>query len=283
MNKPLLFRESSKVTEHYSREALKEFADVFKVISDGNESWLDAGCGPGNVTLNVLLPMLPANFKRLVGVDVSEEMVYYAREAAAHPKVSYELLNLDIELEKQPFNETEAFDHIASFFCLMYIQNQSVCIENFNKLLKPGGDVLIVFLVKHPMYDAYEHLSKSNRWGEYMKDVDKKITPYLHSTNPKEEFQLLLETGGFTELDVRVQDSFYVFEDVHTLRGLLHSVNPFIDRIPAYDREAFLDDFIEYFVQGGYGLDEKDSKAGGFKFPYRMMVAYGRKASIQLN
>ncbi|XP_037029776.1 juvenile hormone acid O-methyltransferase-like [Bradysia coprophila] len=283
MNKPLLFRESSKVTEHYSREALKEFPNVFKGISDGNESWLDAGCGPGNVTLNVLLPMLPENFKRLVGVDVSKEMVTYAREAAAHPKVSYELLNLDVELEKQSFNETEAFDHVVSFFCLMYIKNQNVCIANFNKLLKAGGDVLIAFLVKHPMYDAYEHLAKSSRWGEYMKDVDRQITPYLHSTKAKEEFQLLLETGGFTELDVRVQDSLYVFEDVNTLRDLLHSVNPFIDRIPAHDKQAFLDDMIGYFVQAGYALGEKDGKASGFKLPYRMMVAYGKKASIQLN
>lgn len=101
MNKPALYRESSKVAEYYSQKALQEFASVFQSRSNGNDSWLDAGCGPGNVTINILLPMLPVNFKRLVGIDVSKEMIAYARKTYTHPKVSYELFNLDLELEKQ--------------------------------------------------------------------------------------------------------------------------------------------------------------------------------------
>lgn len=101
--------------------------------------------GPGDVTAEVVLPFLPANFKRLVGADVSKEMVEFCRKTHKHPKLSFEQFNFDQELEKQPFSNVEPFDHIFSFYCLHFIQNQKLCLQNFYKLLNPGmSDFLAV-------------------------------------------------------------------------------------------------------------------------------------------
>lgn len=219
MNNAALYRDSNDVTRLYSQKALDDFLDIIDWRSDGCDSVLDCGCGPGNTTFDILLPKLPVNFKRLVGVDISKKMIEYARKTYIHPKVSFELINLEVEVKKQSFDFNKPFDHITSFFCLMWIKNQKLCIQNFYELLKPGGDMLLVFMGYNPAYDAYKLLSRNNRWAQYMEDVDQMITPYQYSTNPGTEFQNLLTDCGFTECEVRVEDSHYVFEGEDSMRS----------------------------------------------------------------
>lgn len=138
MNKPEMFHLTKHLSQHDSRQTLEDYASSFKWRSGGGDSALDAGSGPGDVTTEVVLQFLPANFKRLVGADVSKEMVEFCRKTYNHPKLSFEQFNFDQELEKQPFSNVEPFDHIFSFYCLHFIQNQKLCLQNFYKLLNPG-------------------------------------------------------------------------------------------------------------------------------------------------
>lgn len=156
------------------------------------------------MTTEILLPFLPANFSRLVGADVSNEMVEYCRKTHKHPQLSFEQCNFELELEKQPFSKVEPFDHIFSFYCMHFIQNQNICLTNFYKLLNPGGDLLVLFLAKRVNYDIMKIQSKDNRWAEYMTDVERHLTPYQFSENPGEEFRTLLSETGFIGCDVRV-------------------------------------------------------------------------------
>lgn len=212
MNKAALYRKNNKITRCTSQELMQEFASRLKWRSDGRDSVLDAGCGPGDVTLDIVLPALPSTFERLVGIDISEDMLDYARKTQVHPKLSFEQFNLGMELEKQSLNGIEPFDHITSFFCLMWIRNQKICIRNFHKLLKPGGDMVIAFIKHHVVYDAYEHLSQDIRWAEYMVDYEQQLSPYHNSKNAREEFSNLLKDCGFTEYDVRVDEKKFTFD-----------------------------------------------------------------------
>lgn len=133
-----MFHLTKHLSQHDSRQTLEDYASSFKWRAGGGDSVLDAGCGPGDVTTEVLLPFLPANFKRLVGADVSTEMVEFCRRTYSHPKLSFEQFNFDQALEQQPFCNVEQFDHIFSFYCLHFIQNQKLCLQNFYKLLNPG-------------------------------------------------------------------------------------------------------------------------------------------------
>lgn len=224
MNKVSLYLEANQLQRSNTQQVLQQFKSVLKWRSDGNDSILDAGCGPGDVTIDSLLSILPTNFDRLVGVDISKEMIAYARETKIHPKVSFEQFDLEVELEKQPLNGMAPFDHITSFFCLMMIQNQRTCIQNFYKLLKPEGDMLLVFLAGHPLYDIYKTLSLENRWAEYMTDVDQKISPYHYSEQPAEEFQKLLSDCGFKICDVQMHNKEHVFDNAEQLKSKIMNV-----------------------------------------------------------
>lgn len=133
-----MFHMTKHLSQHDSRQTLEDYATSFKWRKGGGDSVLDVGCGPGDVTAEVLLPFLPENFKRLVGADVSNEMVEFCRKTRKHPKLTFQQFNVDQELEKQAFASVEPFDHIFSFYCLHFIQNQKLCLQNFYKLLNPG-------------------------------------------------------------------------------------------------------------------------------------------------
>lgn len=62
---------------------------------------------------------------------------------------------------------------------------------------------------------------------------------------------------------------------------LLFAVNPFVDRIPDDEKEAFLDDAIRQIAKKCHvynGDIEKNKTGCRFTYPYRLIVAYARKA-----
>lgn len=114
-----LYRKVKYLQKREARQALLDYAHLIMWRSDGCNSVLDAGCGSGDVTRE--WPILPSNFKRLVGVDISYKMLDYAKKTQIHPKLSFEYFDLNLELEKQALRSSEPFDHVFSFFCLMCI------------------------------------------------------------------------------------------------------------------------------------------------------------------
>lgn len=219
MNRPELYRQVNRIQRRDAQEALEEFADSIKWRSDGCDSVLDAGCGSGDVTVDILLPILPRNFHRLVGIDVSREMIDYARKTQINSKLSFEQFDLCIELEKQPLSSIKSFDHIFSFYTFHRVLDKKMCIQNFHKLLSENGDMFLTFIGNHPLYDAYKEQSFDKRWASYMMDVDKIAPPYQHSENPCKEFRDLLNNHGFTNCVVRVFGKNFTFENTETLRG----------------------------------------------------------------
>lgn len=216
MNKADLYHQNKNNSIVDSEKALQNVASVFKWRTDGCDSVLDAGCGSGDVTYEVLLPFLPATFRRVVGVDISKEMVEFAQTKYVHPNLSFQEFNMDVELEKQQLKNAEPFDHIFSFYALHWIQDQKLCMQNLYKLLLPGGDMFLLFLGQHPAYDVYAEQSKDSRWAKHMTDAGQRMSPYHYSKNPGEEFRQLLVDCGFKECNVTADKKYYN----HTLESL---------------------------------------------------------------
>lgn len=61
---------------------------------------------------------------------------------------------------------------------------------------------------------------------------------------------------------------------------LLYAVNPFVDRIPDGEKDAFLDDAIRQIAKKCHvynGDIEKNTKSCRFTYNYKLIVAYARK------
>lgn len=62
----------------------------------------------------------------------------------------------------------------------------------------------------------------------------------------------------------------------HFLSDLAHAVNPFIDRFPAKEKEAYLEDVVQKLTQKFGGLHQ-DNKKSTIVIPYKNIVAYAQK------
>ncbi|XP_037521305.1 juvenile hormone acid O-methyltransferase [Rhipicephalus sanguineus] len=132
---------------------------------DRNLQFLDLGCGTGDFTRRCLLPRCPPS-ARIVAVDSSEEMLTYARQMFAHPRIEYD--RLDISGDVADFvAKYSTFNRIYSFFCLNWVRNQEEAMKNVSSLLSSGGECVLVFPAWSRSRMPWMKLARLDRWRKY--------------------------------------------------------------------------------------------------------------------
>lgn len=137
---------------------------------------VDLGCGTGIFTF-LLEKYDPA---KLVGIDLSEEMLQIAREKAEESNSGAEFVLHDAatcnEVVKEPV------DFIFSSTTSHYIKDLGQLFENVSKSLKVGGEC--IFSIIHPVYSAMypiEHVDGSypedEEWS--VRYLDKSMRAYI--------------------------------------------------------------------------------------------------------
>lgn len=142
---------------------------------------LDAGCGPGFLTRD----LLAAGARRVVGVDVSPTMIALSRKRVGQA-AEFVVADLGHPLELAP----NQFDLIVSSLALDYVRDWSIPLQGFHRLLKDQGR--LVFSVQHPM-GSYKWFSPPSAFGVH----------YCEAT-----------WRGFTEEPVIVPDYYRSFEEI---------------------------------------------------------------------
>lgn len=118
---------------------------MLSLLSDieGNRV-LDAGCGAGHLTQE-----LSDRGATVIGLDISHEMLGYARERA--PDADFVQANLGGNL---PFIDG-TFDGIASSLAFHYVRDWEMLFRCLRRILSHGG--WVVFSVQHPHADFEEY------------------------------------------------------------------------------------------------------------------------------
>lgn len=117
-----------KLNEFKNRDVagiLKEFSNKFYWKNDGTDTLINIGCGTGDITLEHLRPIMPDNFKRLSGCDISKKMIDFS-DYFLYKKDDVDFFELDIECDlimDLPQLIAE-FDHVTSFGGLELFKNQ---------------------------------------------------------------------------------------------------------------------------------------------------------------
>lgn len=116
---------------------------------------LDVGCGTGNFSIK-----LAKLGVKIVGIDISEEMLKIARQKA-------EKLGLEIEFKKMNVYSLEFpsnhFDGVFSMATFEFIEDPKSAYNEMVRVLKPGGHLLIGTINKDsPWAELYEAHAKQD-------------------------------------------------------------------------------------------------------------------------
>lgn len=111
---------------------------------------LDAGCGPG-----VYSEWLMDHGADVVALDVSPKMVELAKRRCG---AAIDVRQADLS-KPLPFLDSVSFDIVLCPLVLEYIEDWSGLFAEFNRVLRPGG--YLVLSVTHPFFD-YTYFNSNN-------------------------------------------------------------------------------------------------------------------------
>ncbi|KAG4077339.1 hypothetical protein HA402_009740 [Bradysia odoriphaga] len=260
---------------------LEEYKAKIRLRADGKDSLLDMGCAGGNITIDVVLPiLLPKTFSRLVGVDVSRKMIDYANERFRLPNVSFEVLDIGSDITDFSMAH-QRFDHITSTLCLHLVPDQQRTLKNIFNLLEPNGDCLLYILVDCVVFDTYGRIHK--KWSKYMDDADDFISPYYRRVNPEYLLKKYIKNAGFTRYEIQMRQATVNFDNIKQFKEGYRSVIPFLHRMPVTEQEDFMEEFVdralEVMVEKNVLKNEQLHNGGDLKMqvPYTIMSAFVEK------
>lgn len=111
---------------------------------------LDLGCGMGERCVD----FIRRGASRVVGIDISENMLAAAREKSSHPRIEY------LRLPMEEIGRLEGpFDVVTSSLAMHYVQDYAGVVSAVYGLLKKGG--AFVFSQESPLTTCF---STGERW-----------------------------------------------------------------------------------------------------------------------
>lgn len=235
------YNRNSSAQEEWARELID------KLQLSGNEQVLDIGCGDGKVSAEIAA-WVPRG--KVVGLDISEEMVGYARQKFPPEKYS----NLKFVLgDASNLNYAQEFDVVFSNATLHWIIDHVPVLKGIARSLKPSGKVLLQMGGKG---NAAEILALANekcqsgKWSAYFKNFQ---TPY--GFYGPEEYTGWLKQAGLKAKRIELLPKDMVHSSKNALAGWVRTTwLPYTQRIPAEMQESYIAEIVDEYL-GLYPLD----------------------------
>ncbi|KAF5307238.1 hypothetical protein FQR65_LT06954 [Abscondita terminalis] len=249
------------LSTYFKQIKLNEFCEV-----------MDVGCGPGNVTSSLLIPALPESIKKLVAVDISEEMINFARRKYTdNDKIMFRVMN--ITTEKIPKEFLNRFDHIVSLYCFHMVFDHKQALSNIYKMLQPGGNVFLNFMGYCIIFDVYKSLKEEKEWSHYLRRYNTIAPPTQTLENPTVWFEKLLTEVGFKAHYCVATKKEYIYPR-SIFEKLVLAVNFFQFLVNL--EESFVNYHMDYLKKKNYFYIDSDG-IEYYRFPYTLLTVYGSK------
>lgn len=124
---------SSPMIEFMARHSAEVEAGFFLPQLKPGMELLDAGCGPGSITLGLARTVAPG---RVIGIDIEEFQFERARENAKRDGLNVEFQKASVY--ELPFDYRQ-FDAVFSHAVLESLSDPAAALAEFRRVLKPGG------------------------------------------------------------------------------------------------------------------------------------------------
>ncbi len=155
------FQEEHKIPLGISYGPWMPKEDKLKLMGDlMNKNVLEIGCGGAQCGI-----VFAKKGAKVIGIDISEEQLKYAKELARKNKVKVNLLQGDMENLKQIKSRSQ--DIVFSSWALFYVENLTKCFKEVHRVLKKKG--IFVFSTAHPFWRCLGKESlkvKRNYWDD---------------------------------------------------------------------------------------------------------------------
>ena len=227
----------------YQRISDPQFSWGKKVLArvqvSGDETLLDAGCGTGRLTAE-LVEMLPHG--RVVAVDLSQNMLRTAREQLEGFPGRVQFVSVDVQ--HLPFHE--CFDGIFSTATFHWIPNHDQLFRSLYAALRPGAWLIAQCGGAGNLQRLLERvalLCHAPKYAPY-------LASYRHSwvyANPQETAQRMC-SSGFVEVETSLEEAPTLFADAQQYQEFVSKVilHRHLELIPdAGIRRDLLDELAE--------------------------------------
>ncbi|HET6343587.1 MAG TPA: methyltransferase domain-containing protein [Myxococcota bacterium] len=199
----------------------------------GDERVLDAGCGSGRITCE-LLARLPRG--GVVGVDLSERMLEAAHRCVI-PEEGQRAAFIRADL--QTFVLPETFDGIFSNMALHFVEDHTALFANFARMLAPGGWLALQYgtrQTQHPAILRMLHMLQEPPYSDYLS-----ARVFAFTGGDTDADRDALERAGFADIDVRVIAATPSPEHAEKMREFMRStmLQDCLQRLPESMRSEF--------------------------------------------
>lgn len=244
---------------YYDKSSIMQFKIALDLLEnfsfEGNETVLDIGSGNGRLT-EVIAKRVPQG--RVIGIDLSEEMVEFAHK-------NYQAKNLHfIKSDVVTMEYQEQFDVVVSFWTLSWVNQQASALKNIVKSLKENGRMLLMYPMRHDVYDVIDNMIKRSPWNEYSLDT-MQPRPFISEEKYR---QLLKDLLG--NLFVEKMKLEYLFKDRNEMMLSIQSWCPYIDKFQNENERKFfieelIDNHLSFKNRNVYSMDFNILKISGVK------------------
>jgi trans-aconitate 2-methyltransferase len=194
---------------------------------NGDEFLLDAGCGTGRLTAELLQGLSNG---RLVALDVSKNMLRSAREYL-QPQFGGRLAFVAADLQDLPFEN--AFDGIVSTAAFHWVLDHDRLFRGLYRALRPGGWLQAQCGGGANIAQLRERMDKlavTSRYAPYLADFP---SPWLFQN--AEGAAETLRRAGFVDVETSIEPASIVMDNRQHFVDFVKSVivRVHLDRLPA--------------------------------------------------
>ena len=234
---------------------------------DGDETVLDAGCGSGRVTAQLLQRLTRGG--RVIAADRSPAMLAEARRTLEPygERVTYletDLLEIDQALRKTQGANTAAptargasVDVVFSTATFHWIEDHDRLFGALHRVLKPQGRLVVQFGGGDNLASFTQAADTVARTQPYAANLEgKRLWRYFYGPD---ETVARLHNAGFTHADAWLEPSPQTFKDHPALAEFVKTVvlSAHIAALPEALQQPFVDSVVEetHRRHGAYVLD----------------------------